>query len=157
MYNRYGPKSQVVQALLQQFKHDDAITLYKIMSIVNTYGWLGTKRFGSVGPEVILISILHADLATQKKYFSVISNAAKEGDYPPESLAFLADKIALSETGQQIYGMLISSKKNNRYIPSPIINETEVDTRRKTIGLASLTEFLKNYNPSFINQFYLIE
>jgi|GEM_PF-6549758 len=157
MYHRYGPNSRLVQTMQEQFKHDDAITLYKVMSIVNTYGWLGTKRFGSVGPEVILISILHADLATQKKYFSVISNAAKEGDYPPEHLAFLADKIALSETKQQIYGMLISDIKNNRYIPFPITNEAEVDARRRSIGLNPLSEFLKSYNPSFTNQFYLIE
>lgn len=157
MYYRYGPNAKVVQALYQQFKYDDSITLYKVMSIVNTYGWLGKKRFGSVGPEVILISILHADLSTQKKYFSIISDAAKEGDYPPEHLAFLADKIALSEGGQQIYGMLISNKKNNRFIPFPIINEAEVDVRRKLIGLGTLSEFLKSYNPSFTNQFYLIE
>lgn len=157
MYYRYGANAKVVQAMYQQFKYDDSITLYKVMSIVNTYGWLGKKRFGSVGPEVILISILHADLATQKKYFSVISEAAKEGDYPPEHLAFLADKIALSESGQQIYGMLIGDKRNNRFIPFTISNETEVDARRKSIGLGTLSDFLKSYNPSFTHQFYLIE
>ena len=154
---RYSKYSVVVTALQRQFAADDSVTLVKVLSIVNTWGWKGAAHYGEAGPWVLLITFMHAGITTQKKYFALLEHAAKQGLLPPEGFAMIADQIALQETGYQIYG---TQMKPNRgavklYEPLPIVNPDELNNRRGALGLTSYDHYLLHYSPAMAEPYCL--
>jgi hypothetical protein len=157
LVSRYGKHSIVVAALKQQFAADDSITLIKILSIVNTWGWKGAAHYGEAGPWVLLITFMHANIHTQKKYFAFLERAAKQGLLPTEGFAIIADQIALQETGFQIYGtqMRLMQGLVKQYEPLPITNPDELNNRRGTLGLTSYDHYLLHYSPALLEPYCL--
>lgn len=155
--SRYGRYSAVVTALQRQFAADDSITLVKVLSIVNTWGWKGAAHYGEAGPWVLLITFMHAGFTTQKKYFAFLERATKQGLLPPYGFALIADQIALQETGYQIYGTQLKQTKGivKQYEPLPIINPDELNNRRGALGLSSYDHYLLHYTPAIIEPYCL--
>jgi hypothetical protein len=153
--SRYGNHALVVQQVKQQFRKDDSITLIKILSIVNTYGWKGKAHFGEAAPLAIIITFMHASLNYQKKYFPLMEEAAKKGTLPADGFAIIADWTSLHDSGQQIYGTQFnfSSWPNPHYIPLPIAAINELDQRRVQLKLEPYQSFVKNYNPDNMRQY----
>jgi len=154
---RYGKYSAVVTTLQRQFAADDSITLVKVLSIVNTWGWKGAAHYGEAGPWVLLISFMHAGITTQKKYFAFLERAAKKGSLPPEGFAIIADQIALQETGYQIYGSQMKPTRGaiKLYEPLPIVNPDELNNRRGALGLSSYDHYLLHYSPAMVEPYCL--
>jgi hypothetical protein len=154
---RYGKYSAVVTALKNQFCADDSITLVKVLSIVNTWGWKGAAHYGEAGPWVLLITFMHAALPIQKKYFAFLERAAKQGLLPPDGFAMIADQIALQETGYQIYGTQMKPTRGvvKLYEPLPIVNPDELNNRRGALGLSSYDHYLLHYSPAITEPYCL--
>jgi hypothetical protein len=154
---RYSKYSIVVTALQRQFAADDSVTLVKVLSIVNTWGWKGAAHYGEAGPWVLLITFMHASITTQKKYFAFLERAAKQGLLPPEGFAIIADQIALQETGYQIYGTQMRQPHgvSKIYEPLPIVNPDELNNRRGTLGLSSYDHYLLHYTPAMLERYCL--
>jgi hypothetical protein len=157
MVSRYGKRSAVVMALQKQLAADDSVTLIKILSIVNTWGWKGAKHYGEAAPWVLIITFMHADITIQKKYFAFLERAAKQGLLPPYGFAIIADRIALQETGYQIYGTQVKLIRGivKQYEPLPIINPDELNNRLGTLGLSSYDHYLLHYTPAMLEPYCL--
>lgn len=144
LLNKYGHKSADVKEFKEYLRRTDSINFIKITSIVNTYGWKGKTYFGRDAPEALIIVLMHADIAGQKKYFSIVRNAALEGALPAEGFAIIADNIALYENNTQIYGTHVKLAEDGQYQSFAIANEAGVDARREAIGLCSLAIYLRS-------------
>lgn len=157
LISRYGRHSAVVTALQKQFAADDSVTLVKVLSIVNTWGWKGSAHYGDAGPWVLLITFMHAGFNTQKKYFPFLERATKQGLLPPYGFAVIADQIALQETGYQIYGTQLKQTRGSvyQYEPLPITNPDELNNRRGALGLTSYDYYLLHYSPVMIEPYCL--
>lgn len=157
LVSRYGRYSAVVTALKRQFAADDSVVLVKILSIVNTWGWKGAAHYGEAGPWVLLITFMHAGLPTQKKYFPFLERATKQGLLPSYGFAIIADRIALQETGYQIYGTQMKQTRGvvKQYEPLPIVNPDELNNRRGALGLSSYDHYLLHYTPDLLEPYYL--
>lgn len=151
LVNQYGKNSKEVKAIKEHLCEADSINFIKVSSIVNTYGWRGREYFGPEGPEALITTLLHANIANQKKYFSIARIAALNGSLPAEGFAIMADNIALYENNTQIYGTHLRLN-NGQYEAYAIADESGVDTRRNQIGLCNLAVYLQNFKP--YNQLY---
>jgi hypothetical protein len=146
LVNQHGKNSAEARSFKDHLREADSINFIKVSSIVNTYGWKGKEYFGADGPEALVTTLLHASIANQKKYFSIIRVAALNGSLPAEGFAIMADNIALYENNTQIYGTHLRLN-NGQYEAYSIANEAGVDTRREQIGLCSLAVYLQNFKP----------
>ncbi len=157
LISRYGRYSAVVTALQKQLAVDDSITLVKVLSIVNTWGWKGAAHYGDAGPWVLLITFMHTNIITQKKYFAFLERATKQGILPPYGFAIIADQIALQETGYQIYGTQLKQTRGivKQYEPLPVINPDELNNRRGALGLSSYDHYLLHYTPAMLDPYCL--
>lgn len=157
LVNRYGINALVVKALRQQFAADDSVMLIKMLSIVNTYGWRGKAYFGEASSMALLITFMHAGISYQKKYFSLMKEAALKGNLPPEGFAMIADCIALHDSGQQLYGTQFRFRRGvpGYAEPFPVASPEELDVRRKQIGLEPYQQFIAHFNPESLRQYCL--
>lgn len=155
LVNQHSKTSKEATAFKYQLHEKDSVNYIKITSIVNTYGWKGKEYFGADGPEALMTTLLHANIANQKKYFAIVRIAALNGSLPAEGFAILADNIALYENNTQIYGTHLRLN-SGQYEAYAIADEAGVDTRRSQIGLCTLAIYLQNFK-SYSQLYYYIK
>lgn len=141
----FGIESEQYKNLISQIKSKDSINLIKVKKILDTEGWPGMDVIGEKGSLTLFLVIQHADPATQRRYLPILKEAVRTGKAKSYYLAYLEDRVALSEGKKQIYGTQIY-KTENGYKIAPIEDERNVDVRRKMIGLSPLAEYVKEWN-----------
>ena len=78
--------------------------------------------------------------------------AVSQGKADVISLAYLTDRVRLSEGKPQGYGSQGQPDSNGVLIPSPIEDKEHVDERRNAIGLEPIAEYFKSMNESYKTQ-----
>ncbi|WP_231460395.1 DUF6624 domain-containing protein [Pedobacter sp. Leaf132] len=127
----------------------DSINLQLAKEIINKYGFPGYSLVGSEGSNKFWSIIQHCDddLAFQKKVLLLMDNEVKRKNASASNNAMLRDRVLVSEGKKQIYGTQVrynaALKKSQ---PFPIENPDQVDSRRKSVGLSTLAEYLKLFN-----------
>jgi hypothetical protein len=88
--------------------------------------------------------VQHADhdRPFQKQCLSLLTDAVKKGEATGEQLAYLTDRVRVSEKKKQLYGTQLRFVDGD-YQPLPIEDEGNVDKRRKELGLSPLADYLK--------------
>jgi hypothetical protein len=125
-----GRNSKVYELLRDSVRDLDTTNYQKLKSIINTYGWLDANAIGPEGVRSFLYLFAKLGLPIQKRYFPIIATAFKTGNLNAQNFALIADRIALYDTGHQIYG--------TQLIPNTILNKDSVNMRRVEIGLKGL-------------------
>ena len=128
-------------------KYDD-INLVKVKTIIDTYGWLGTDVIGKRGAMTLFLVVQHSDLTTQEKYLPLMKEAVKNKKANPADLALLIDRVEVGNKRPQIYGSQINASSGICTI-EPIIDEINVNKRRKAVGLEPLEEYAKHWNITY--------
>ena len=143
---QYGWQSGQMQSLLNKINTQDSINLSKVKKIIDTYGWPGPDEVGKQGAQTIFLVIQHADSLTQATYLPVMREAVKKGKAQPEALALLEDRVLINQGKEQIYGSQTKANETGRYEFYPIKDETNVNTRRASVGLEPLEEYAKRFD-----------
>ncbi|MFI5160660.1 MAG: DUF6624 domain-containing protein [Sphingobacteriales bacterium] len=125
-----GRNSKIYQLLRDSVRELDTTNYLKLRSIINTYGWLDANAVSGAGVRAFLYLYAKLGLPIQKRYFPIIATAFKTGGIDAQNFAVIADRIALFDTGHQIYG--------TQSIPNTILNKDSVNMRRMEIGLMGL-------------------
>lgn len=128
----------------------DSINLIRVMKILDEKGWVGKDVVGSQANQTLFLVIQHADLQYQQKYLPMMKDAVKKGNAKASSLALLEDRVALREGKKQIYGSQVSYHPTTK-IPfvSPLEDPDNVDKRRASVGLGTMSDYLKNWNATW--------
>lgn len=125
----------------------DYFNLIKVKAILDKYGWLGPQTIGKQGNQTLFLVIQHSDIATQRKYLPLMRKAVIDGRAYASDWALLEDRVALSDTGMQIYGSQIGvDQKTGKKFVSPIKDEINVNKRRANVGLRPLEEYAKEFD-----------
>jgi hypothetical protein len=122
----------------------DSANILSLINIINDIGWPNYINVGTSAAYAAFLILQHADLAIQKKYIPLVEKEAKLHNISPAHLAYLEDRIAIREGGPQIYGTQINMQ-GKEIEPYPVINPTELNNRRKSIGLEPIEEYLKGF------------
>ncbi|GEC79690.1 DUF6624 domain-containing protein [Flavobacterium aquatile] len=143
----YGNQSKIVDSLGKVMMHKDSINLGKVTDILDKYGWVGADKVGGQANQTLFLVIQHADLQTQQKYLPMMREAVKNNNASSSALALLEDRVALGEGKKQIYGSQIGydNNTNTEYV-LPLEDPDNVDTRRASVGLGPLADYVKRWN-----------
>jgi len=156
--NTLGFKSKEMTALFNTINTHDSLNLIKVRKILDTYGWLGSDVISEQGNTTLFLVIQHSDLATQQKYLPMMRNAVKAGNAESSSLALLEDRVALEEGRNQLYGSQIGyDDRTKKYYVLPLSDPKHVDERRNTVGLNSLSEYVKAWKIDWKPDSYQME
>jgi hypothetical protein len=112
----------------------------RMKTIVDQYGWPGKSIAGSDGANAAWLLVQHSDLDCdfQKRCLKLMEQAP-EGEVERQHIAYLMDRVLVSEGKKQRYGTQFGPEGMLR----PIEDEGTVDVRRKDVGLPPLKEYIE--------------
>ena len=145
-WKKYGDKSKELRALQRKiFKHDQS-NLKQVTKIIDQYGWIGYDTIGYEASNALFLVVQHGDSAMQEKYLPLLRNAVKQKRAFPTDLALLEDRVLIRRGEKQIYGSQVQCDSTGlKCWVLPIVDEKNVDNRRKSVGLEPLAVYLKPY------------
>lgn len=126
------------QSIARQILHNDSLNLCRICEILDNY----PPDFGEEN-EIICAVIQHSNLDLQQKYLPRFIVAAEEHKLKGELVAVMQDRIACWSGKAQIYGSQGSINENGIFIPAPIEDYENVDSRRAAMGMIPLQEYIQ--------------
>lgn len=122
----------------------DSLNVITVRGILDHGGWPAKEAVGSDGLRTLFLVIQHADYYTQKRYFSMIEEAAKRKELPAQFPALLLDRILMEEGKPQVYGsQVIQHRRTRKYMVYNLSDPRNVDKRRLAVGMLPMAEYLK--------------
>jgi hypothetical protein len=111
-------------------------------TIIDTIGYPTIDIVGKDASEAAWLVIQHSigQPHFMKKCLELLGNAVNENKAELRNLAYLSDRINVSEGKMQLYGTQFDWDENGELSPNPIDNLAKVNERRKSIGLNTLEE-----------------
>lgn len=124
---------------MEAVHNNNAAALNKI---IDTIGYPTIDQVGKPASEAAWLIIQHSigQPAFMKKCVKLLAKAIAENKADPKNLAYLTDRIAVFEGKPQVYGTQFDWDKNGVLRPNPFDNLTDVNQKRKSIGLNTLEE-----------------
>jgi hypothetical protein len=114
----------------------DSLNLIKAERIINQYGYPGNKLASEEYHNVIYFVILHSSLKIQEKYFPIILESVKKGDFPKGEIAYLIDRIHVQKHDKQIFGtQQVWNKLSGKLETAPLEDKETIDALLKEWGL----------------------
>lgn len=142
--HKLGLKSLKVKEIGQLMYMQDLKNLSKIEAVIKQYGWLGEKEVGRFRNLIFFLVLQHSNLETQKRYLPLFKEAVDNAKASPKQLAYIIDRIEISENRKQVYGTQMGfDEKTQKYFLLPLVSPDSVEFRRNKMGLDSLTNYLK--------------
>ena len=140
---KYGWESEEVIELNRRIGVVDSSNLIRIGEIIDEYGYPGKRLVGQASGVSFLV-IQHSNLETQKKYFSLLQEAANKGDIEFSRLAMMEDRILIQDGKKQKYGTQICRDSVTGLAEfCPMDDIDTVKKRRKVVGLPSLESYAR--------------
>lgn len=111
--------------------------------IIEKHGWPTHSLVGKDGAHAAWLLVQHADAEPmfQRKCLDMMSKAPKD-EVAPIDVAYLTDRVLLSEGKKQLYGTQFTSSAG-KWEPRPLEDPANVDKRRAEVGLQPLAEYAK--------------
>lgn len=111
-------------------------------NIIDTIGYPTVDKVGKEASEATWLVIQHsiAQPNFMRKCVKLLENAVNENKAGPLNLAYMTDRIAVSEGKQQLYGTQFDWDENGELSAHPFDDFVLVNQRRKSIGLNTLEE-----------------
>jgi hypothetical protein len=131
------PSDKEVAAAAAQVDGDNQ---RRLDAIIHDHRWPSAELVGRKASAASWTIIQHADLAYQKKYVELMTEAANSGNLSWALLATTIDRIRVREGKQQVYGSQFHEVKGE-LVSFPIEDEAHVDERRAKVGLQPLAEY----------------
>lgn len=100
-------------------------------------GYPGTNIVSGECRDDAFFIIQHANLEIQKKYLPDIIDAVENNQVSGITVAFLIDRILISDGKKQLYGTQYILKDDGTQELSPVEDPVNLEKRRKEIGLTS--------------------
>jgi hypothetical protein len=115
-----------------------------VTKIIDSLGWLGKDKIGKDANTALFATIQHSNkLSTMEKYLPIIKEASENGHAEKSQLAYLIDRVELLNNRKQIYGTQLSIRDNGKVFIENLINPTQVNARRKAMGLDTIEDYIR--------------
>ena len=80
------------------------------------------------------------DVGLQKRCLEVLEVAVARGDADPVHLAYLTDRVRMTDGLDQLYGSQFVLDRDGSLVPWPVDDPERVDRRRRELGLPPFAE-----------------
>lgn len=128
---------------LKEQKKLDSLNLTIVTNYLDKFNWPTFYDVGFFGQKAIGLTIQHASLEVQEKYYPNLVEAYKKDSRLFETLALLEDRINARKHRFQFYGTQLTYYKGKQ-VMYPVYNIDSLETWRKRIGFkTTLESYLK--------------
>ncbi len=132
-------------SLLRRMQYVDSLNHIEICSILDSRGWVGKDIVGDAC-QVFWLVIQHTSMESQRKYLPLFREAVVRGEMRASAVAMMEDRVAVFEGKPQKYGSQLQLGEDGKYTPFELLDAARVDEWRAEVGLAPLSEYLKDMN-----------
>ena len=127
-------------------EHWDANTDFqntnRLKKIIEEIGWPSIQKVGEKGAMHAWLLAQHADHdGAFQKYCLSLMKAEPKGNVDTENIAFLEDRVAVSEGIHQLYGTQFFKDSDGEFKPQLIFEPENIEKRRKEMGLDTFEEY----------------
>lgn len=137
-----------VQLMMRMIEGDAQNTIW-LDEVIKQYGWPGKSLVGEDGARAAFLLAQHSPSPVfQKRCLELLKTAVNQNDADVKHLAYLTDRVLISDGKPQLYGTQ-GTEKNGVIVPLPLEDEEHVDERRQSIGLEPMAEHFKGMNESY--------
>jgi hypothetical protein len=121
----------------------DRANTERLRAIVAVLGWPTRSRVGERAEHAAWLLAQHADhdIAFQRSVLELMTREP-ETEVCPKHLAYLEDRINVSEGRPQRYGTQLRGTPEAGYRPAPLADDRTVDELRRRVGLDPLAEYV---------------
>lgn len=141
--DQFGDEEAMFKLDEQQQKMN-ATHLEELGKMLDTHGWISPEKYGEAASLQALSILRNAPGEKLEKHLDIVINAYENGTANPADAAYIHDKVLMYQGQEQLYGTQIAFNPekgiNDVY---PIKDETNVNERRKKMGLGNLEDALK--------------
>ncbi len=128
----------------------DEENLNLVINILNQCGMPNWEQVSRLDFSTIWLVLQHANKEARKTYFPVLKKSAENGDLRKKSVAMMEDRMMMDYDKPQIYGTQVYRRSNSEPWKLYDLKDPEhVDSRRRNVGLNSLSEYLENFGIDF--------
>jgi hypothetical protein len=127
----------------------DKLNQEEAKNILAKYGYPGYSLVGESGSSKFWAIVQHCDddVPFQQKVLLLMKKEVDRKNAPGEDYAYLKDRVLTNLGQKQLYGTQgIRSPKTKKWAALPISNPTQVEARRKAMGMISLKQYTKEIN-----------
>lgn len=144
-YRKLLERKELDITLSNYMRITDSSNLKWMMDFIAKNGWPGNAVVGQRRTSTAFLIFQHAPFDIQLKYYALLENAYKTGNLLAPDFALFQDRVSNSKNGYQIYGSQVAVIGNGKYKLYPIIDEKNVNERRKKMRMGPLEEYLKQF------------
>ncbi len=136
-----------IQKIIPIAAKQDSVNLARVLSILDSCGWIGVRQIGAEANQALFVVIQHADSTTLVKYFPLLAKSFELGETPGKYYALMLDRILIDRGQKQLFGTQMQpEKKEGKFITFPIDDQSGVNQRRKKVGLEPLEDYMRKMN-----------
>jgi hypothetical protein len=143
MMQQYGINSPQFIELIKGMNYQDSINMLGVGNILDKFGWLSREQTSRDANDALFLVLQHATLPSQLKYLPVMKKAVADKKADPSAFAMLVDRTNMYQGKLQVYGSQLNYDGKGQFRVYPIIDEPNVDKRRKAAGLLPMQEYVK--------------
>ena len=147
---RYGRESPQGDSVMTALAAADAPIQKRLFEILEAHGWPGRRMVADDGAHAAWLIVQHAPAAEQRKALPMLKDAARAGDARPSDVAYLEDRLRVTDGKPQRYGTQLSSPDaGGAPRLAPIADEACVDRRRAEALLEPLADYLRRFGVEY--------
>jgi len=146
---KYGMNSPEFIDPIKRMNFQDSANMLIVGDILDKFGWLSKEQTSEDANDVLFLVIQHAPLQSQLKYLPLVKQAVTDKKAKATDYALLVDRTNMYQGKFQIYGSQLNYDTKGNLHVFPIIDEPNVNKRRKSVGLPSMQEYLNLFNQNF--------
>lgn len=114
----------------------------KLRAVIDQYGWPSKSSFGEKASHDAWLIVQHSDSDREfQQHCLDLMMQKPEGEVSQEDVAYLDDRIRVSEGRPQLYGTQWKVDEQQGYIPEDIEDPANVDKRRSAMGMEPFAEY----------------
>ncbi|MGV3615434.1 MAG: DUF6624 domain-containing protein [Fimbriimonas sp.] len=123
----------------------DKAHLPRLKEIIAVHGWPRASKVSSDGAHNMWMLVQHMDkdVAFQKWCLRLMEPLVAEEEANADDFAFLTDRVRVGEKLPQLYGTQWRRNANGEFVPQPIEDEANVESRRRELGMPTMAEYKK--------------
>ncbi len=142
---KMGNQSPVAVVMWKLKSEINTTLLERIEEIIAEHGWPKISDVGEKAASAAFYIIQHASHETMKKYLPILREAVEIGEAKSSQLALMTDRVLIGDGEKQIYGSQLRGAPDGTIVLQEIEDPEYVNQRRKSVGLAPIQEYIKNW------------
>ncbi|AXT57478.1 hypothetical protein J8L88_00310 [Aquimarina sp. MMG015] len=143
---QFGKESNEMDYFWEVVEKQDKLLEKEVISIIDTYGWLGISEVGRLANTTLWGVLQHGSISSKEKYAPLLKESVLQKESQPTHYARLIDRMLINSNKSQLYGTQYEYNSKGKISFLPIKSPESINKRRKEIGLNSIEDFSKSKN-----------